>query len=73
MQIEMIGSNAGILWNILNAQEDGNMEIAKMKKESKLSDAQFWAAAGWLAKEGKLTYSSEKKGKKSMDFYTLVK
>lgn len=73
MQIEMIGSNAGILWNILNAQEDGKMEIAKMKKESKLSDAQFWAAAGWLAKEGKFIYTSEKKGKKSMDFYTLVK
>ena len=73
MQTEMIGSNAGILWNVLNAQDDNKMEIAKMKKETKLSDAQFWAAAGWLAKEGKLIYSTEKKGKKSLEFYTLVK
>lgn len=69
----MIGSNAGILWNVLNAQDDNKMEIAKMKKETKLSDAQFWAAAGWLAKEGKLIYSTEKKGKKNLEFYTLVK
>lgn len=72
MQIEMIGSNAGVLWNILNAQDD-KMEIAKLKKESKLSDAQFWASTGWLAKEGKLIYSSEKKGKKTVEYYTLVK
>lgn len=69
----MIGSNAGILWNILNAQDDNKMEITKMKKESKLTDAEFWAATGWLAKEGKLIHSSEKKGKKNVDFYTLVK
>ena len=46
----MIGTGAGILWNILNAQDD-KMEIAKLKKESKLTDANFWASAGWLAKE----------------------
>ena len=68
----MIGSNAGILWNILNAQDD-KMEITKLKKESKLTDAQIWAAAGWLAKEGKLIHSAEKKGKKEVEFYTLVK
>ena len=72
MQIEMIGTGAGILWNILNAQDD-KMEIAKLKKESKLTDANFWASAGWLAKEGKLIYSSEKKGKKNVEYYTLVK
>ena len=71
MQIDLIGNNAGILWNILHAQND-KMEITKLKKESALSDAQFWAAAGWLAKEGKLICSSEKKGKKSVDFYTLA-
>lgn len=68
----MIGSNAGILWNTLNAQENKTMEIAKLKKETKLTDAQFWAAAGWLAKEGKLIYSSEKKGKKNVESYSLA-
>ena len=72
MQIELIGSNAGILWNILNAQDD-KMEINKLKKESGLTDAQFWAAVGWLAKEGKLIYSSEKKGRKNIESYQLVK
>ena len=72
MQIELIGNNAGILWNILNAQDD-KMEITKLKKESGLTDAQFWAAAGWLAKEGKLIYSSEKKGRKNVESYELVK
>ena len=72
MQIELIGSNAGIIWNALNAQDD-KMEIAKLKKETGLTDAQFWAAAGWLAKEGKLIHTAEKKGKKTIEFYTLVK
>lgn len=72
MEIQLIGSNAGILWNILNAQENKTMEIAKFKKEAKLTDPQFWAAAGWLAKEGKLIYSSEKKGKKTVESYSLA-
>lgn len=72
MQIETIGNNAGILWNILNGQDD-KMEISKLKKESKLDDKQFWAATGWLAREGKLVYSSEKKGKKEVEFYALAK
>ena len=72
MDIQLIGSNAGILWNALNAQDD-KMEITKLKKETGLTDAQFWAAAGWLAKEGKLIHSSEKKGKKTVEFYQLVK
>ena len=56
----------------VNAQENKTMEIAKLKKETKLTDAEFWAAAGWLAKEGKLIYSSEKKGKKNVESYSLA-
>ena len=67
-----LGIFLSILWNILNAQDD-KMEINKLKKESGLTDAQFWAAAGWLAKEGKLIYSSEKKGRKNIESYQLVK
>lgn len=72
MQIELIGTNAGILWNILNGQDDKKMEIAKLKKECALTEPQFWAAAGWLAKEGKLLHSSEKKGKRTLEFFTLT-
>jgi len=72
MEIQLIGENAGILWNVLNAQENKTMEISKFKKETKLNDAQFWAAAGWLAKEGKLVHSAEKKGKKTVETYRLA-
>ena len=72
MDIQLIGNNAGILWNALNAQDE-KMEITKLKKDCGLTDAQFWAAAGWLAKEGKLVYSSEKKGRKNVEYYALVK
>lgn len=71
MQVELIGSGAGVLWNILHTHGE-KMEISQLKKESKLSDANFWASAGWLAKEGKLLHSSEKKGRRMLEFYALA-
>lgn len=67
---EQIGSNAGILWNILHAQDD-KMEVTKLKKESALADADFWSAIGWLAREEKLAFSEEKKGKRTCSFVAL--
>lgn len=71
MQVELIGSGAGVLWNILHTQGE-KMDISQLKKASKLSDANFWASAGWLAKEGKIVYSSEKKGRRTLEFYALA-
>lgn len=42
-----------------------------LKKESKLSDAEFWAAIGWLSKEDKLVFTTEKVGKKTVKAYSL--
>ncbi|WP_373135537.1 winged helix-turn-helix domain-containing protein [Phocaeicola plebeius] len=42
-----------------------------LKKESKLSNAEFWAAIGWLSKENKLAFSTEKVGKKIVKTYSL--
>lgn len=51
--IEIIGTNAGQIWNALNAS---NGQTGKaLKKSAKLkSDKDLYAALGWLAREGKV-------------------
>ena len=50
MDISLIGANAGSVWNALH--ENGEMDLTKLKKETKLSEAEILAAIGWLAREG---------------------
>ena len=69
MEINNIGSNAGDIWNALNA--NGRMTETKLKKESGLGSAEFYTALGWLAREGKLNVEVEVKGSKSCEYYTL--
>jgi len=51
--IETIGTNAGLIWNALNAS---NGQTGKsLKKAAKLkSDKDLYSALGWLAREGKV-------------------
>ena len=69
MDQSLIGKNAGVIWTLLQGKE--KEEVAKLKKESKLSDAELWAAIGWLSRENKLTYSKEKKGRKNIEYFAL--
>ena len=69
MDQSLIGKNAGTIWTILQGKE--KEEVAKIKKESKLTDAELWAAIGWLSRENKLTHSTEKKGRKTVEFFAL--
>lgn len=69
MDQSLIGKNAGVLWTLLNGKE--KVEVSKLKKESKLKEAELWAAIGWLSRENKLTFSKEKKGRKIVEFYAL--
>lgn len=46
MEQVLIGQNAGVIWHILDGKK--SVELAHLKKESKLSDAEFWAAIGWF-------------------------
>ncbi len=56
--IELIGINAGIVWNALN--DGGKMSIKTLKKATKIKlDKDLYAALGWLAKEGKLTFEEK--------------
>ena len=69
MEINNIGNNAGLIWNALN--ENGKMTETKLKKETALASADFYAALGWLAREGKLNVVVETRCGKDCEYYTL--
>ncbi|MDL2281550.1 winged helix-turn-helix domain-containing protein [Parabacteroides sp. OttesenSCG-928-G06] len=53
--IELIGTNAGLVWNALS--EGGKQNVKAVKKTTKIkADKDLYAALGWLAKEGKLSF-----------------
>lgn len=52
MNIETIGSWAGLVWNALNDTE--SLNIKQLKKATKLKEKELYAAFGWLGREGKL-------------------
>ena len=55
--IELIGTNAGLVWNALN--EGGKMSVKAVKKATKIkAEKDMYAAFGWLAKEGKLAFEN---------------
>ena len=69
MEINNIGSNAGVIWNALNT--NGKMTESKLKKETGLASAEFYTALGWLAREGKINLEVEVKGAKTCEYYSL--
>lgn len=54
MNVELIGANAGKIWNAL---QNGALAQKALKKATKLKDADLNLALGWLAREGKLTFN----------------
>lgn len=53
--IELIGTNAGLVWTVLN--EGGKMSVKAVKKATKIkTEKEVYAAFGWLAKEGKIAF-----------------
>jgi hypothetical protein len=50
--IEKIGINAGKVWTVLD--ETGRQNVKDVKKATKLTDKNLYAALGWLAREGKV-------------------
>jgi hypothetical protein len=53
IMVEKIGCNAGKVWTQLDAA--GRSNVKDLKKLTKLTDKDLYAAIGWLAREGKLT------------------
>lgn len=57
MKPEIIGTNAGTVWNALNTAEA--LGIKQIKKITKLKDKEVYAALGWLAREGKININTD--------------
>jgi hypothetical protein len=54
MNIEVIGQNAGAVWEALS--EKNAQTVKALKKTLKLKDKEIYPALGWLAREGKLSF-----------------
>lgn len=52
MNKEVIGLNAGKVWEALNAADA--MGVKQLKKVTKMKDKELFAALGWLAREDKI-------------------
>ncbi len=52
---EKIGNNAGIVWMTLEGQPTKNLK--DVKKLTKLTEKDLYAALGWLAREDKLIFT----------------
>lgn len=53
MTVEIIGTNAGTVWQALS--EADVLGIKQLKKITKLKEKDIYAALGWLAREGKVS------------------
>jgi hypothetical protein len=56
---ETIGKAAGAIWHALAA--NGEMTVAKLKKEVEVESPVFDWAIGWLAREDKIVLRGEKR------------
>lgn len=56
---EKIGENSGKVWTALN--EAGKSNIKDVKKLTKLTEKDLYAALGWLAREEKIAFEEDEK------------
>ena len=56
---EKIGDNAGKVWSVLH--ESGKSNIKDLKKATKLTEKDLFAALGWLAREDKVVFDEIEK------------
>ena len=54
MNVELIGANAGKIWNAL---QNGAQGLKALKKATKLKNEDLYLALGWLAREGKISFT----------------
>lgn len=56
--ITTIGQNAGLIWGAL---QNGALELKALKKATKLKNEELYLALGWLAREGKVAFTTNEK------------
>jgi transcription initiation factor IIE alpha subunit len=54
MNLEVIGQNAGVVWEALHEKNEQSVKV--LKKALKLKDKEILPALGWLAREGKVSF-----------------
>lgn len=64
MNVEVIGVNAGLVWQALAAADALGMK--QLKKVTKLKDKEVYAALGWLAREGKVNIDVDPEDEKEL-------
>lgn len=64
MNVEEIGSYAGLVWQALSTADV--MSVKQVKKIAKLKDKETYAALGWLAREGKITLTTDPEDAKDL-------
>jgi len=70
MNVEAIGTWAGLVWSALNEAEV--LGVKQLKKITKLKDKELFAALGWLGRENKITIQDNPEDEKEL-LITLVK
>ncbi|MFA5246300.1 MAG: winged helix-turn-helix domain-containing protein [Candidatus Micrarchaeia archaeon] len=55
---EYFGIKAGAVWTSLSSK--GPQNIAQLKRTTRLSDSELYAALGWLARESKIEIIGER-------------
>ena len=69
MDAHTIGVNAGVVWRHLD--NNRRWEYTELKSATGLSDRDLNAAIGWLAREDKIQFETDRKGKKEYLFLEL--
>ncbi len=65
MNVEAIGTWAGLVWTALSEKE-AVVSLKQVKKATKLKDKEVFAAIGWLAREGKLDVKANPEDEKDL-------
>lgn len=70
INVQRIGENAGTVWHLLHG-ENRKWEYSELKKVSGLSDRELNTAIGWLAREGKIYFETNKEADKEYLYLVL--
>ena len=68
MDKRSIGTNAGIIWNLLSNNQ--RWSIDELAKEAGLDEEEVYTAIGWLARENKIEMEQGTDGKH--EFYLVI-
>lgn len=56
MKTTEIGTNAGIIWTLVD--KTGSLHVDEIRKKTKLDSESLFMALGWLARENKIVFDN---------------